>query len=46
MNKGSKLKYGWLAILNTKKQLISNTWNLNNINWIKASIHPNADWKK
>ena len=32
MNKGSKLKSGWLAILNNEKQLLSNAQNVNNIN--------------
>ena len=46
MNKGSKLKSGWVAILNNEKQLLSNTRNVNNVNRIKKSIHCPADYKK
>ena len=46
MNKGSKLKSGWVAILNNEKQLLSNTRNVNNVNRIKKSIHCHADYKK
>ena len=46
MNKGSKLKSGWLAILKNEKQLLSNTRNVNNINRIRASVHRHADYEK
>ena len=46
MNKGSKLKSGWLAILNNEKQLLSNTRNVNNVNRVRASVHRHADSKK
>ena len=46
MNKGSKLKSGWLAILNNEKQLLSNTHNLSNKNRVTASVHCHADHKK
>ena len=46
MNKGSKLKEVWLAILSNEKHLLSNTRNINNINRIRARIHFLADHKK
>lgn len=46
MNKGSKLKCGWLAIRKNEKQLLSNTRNINNINWKRASVHHHADQNK
>jgi len=46
MNKGSKLKSGWLAILNDEKQLLSNTRNVNNINWVRKMVHRHANRKK
>ena len=46
MNKGSKLKSGWLAILKNAKQLLSNTRNANNINRIRACVHRHANHKK
>ena len=46
MNKGSKLKAGWLAILSNEKQLLSNTRNVNNINRIRLRMHYLADHKK
>lgn len=45
INKGSKLKSGWLAILKNEKQLLSNTRNVNNINRIRACVH-HANHKK
>jgi len=36
MNKGSKLKSGWLAILNNEKQVLSNNRNVNNVNRVRA----------
>ena len=46
MNKGSKLKSGWLAILKNEKQLLSNTRNVNNISRVRATIHHHAEFKK
>ena len=46
MNKGSKLKSGWLAILFNEKQLLSNTRNVNNVNRIRASVYRHANCKK
>ena len=45
MNKGSKLKSGWLAILNNEKQLLSNTRNVNNINRVRRAVHFHANHK-
>ena len=45
MNKGSKLKSGWLAILNNEKQLLSNTRNVNNINRVRRAVHHQANRK-
>ena len=38
MNKWSKLKNGWKAILNNKKQIASNVCNANNINRIRGIV--------
>jgi len=46
MNKGSKLKSGWLAILNSEKQLLSNTRNVNNINRVRRAVHHHANCKR
>lgn len=46
MNKGSKLKSGWLAILNNEKQLLSNTRNVNNINRVRRAVHQHADHRR
>ena len=46
MNKGSKLKSGWLAILNNEKQLLSNTRNVNNINRIRRAVHHHANHRR
>lgn len=45
MNKGSKLKSGWLTILNNEKQLLSNTQNVNNINRVRAAVHRHGNCK-
>ena len=45
MNKGSKLKSCWRAILNNEKQLLSNTRNLN-ISGVRATIHHHAEFRK
>ena len=46
MNMGSKLKSGWLAILNNEKQLLSNTQNVNNVNRVRASANRHSEHKK
>lgn len=46
MNKGSKLKSGWLAILKNEKQLLSNTRNVNNVNRIRLCVHRHANHKR
>ena len=46
MNKGSKLKSGWLAILRNEKQLLSHTRNTNNVNCLRAKIHNDANMKQ
>jgi len=46
MNKGFKLKSGWLVILNNEKQLLSNTWNVNNISQVRAADHQHANHMK
>ena len=46
MNKGSKLKNGWLAILNNEKQLASNIRNVNNVNRIRDVVLNHAHHKK
>ena len=46
MNKGSKLKSGWLCILQKEKQLLSDIQNVNNINPIRAAAHRRVKEKK
>ena len=46
MNKGSKLKNGWLAILNNEKQLASNVRNANSVNRIRGTVLKHAHHKK
>ena len=46
MNKGFKLKSGWLAILNNEKQLLSNTRNVTNINRVRRAVHHHANRKR
>jgi len=46
MNKGSKLKSGWLAILNNEKQVLSNNRNVNNVNRVRRAVHHHADRKR
>ena len=46
MNKGSKLKNGWRAILNNEKQIASNVCNANNINRIRGIVLNQANQKK
>ena len=42
MNKGSKLKNGWLAVLNNEKQLASNIRNVNNLNRFRSVVFNHA----
>jgi len=46
MNKGSKLKSDWLAILNNDKQLLSNIRNVNNVNRMRRAVHQHANRKR
>ena len=39
MNKGSKLKAGWLSILRNEKQLMTDIRNANNLGRIRAAVH-------
>ena len=39
MNKGSKLKAGWLSILPKEKQLMTDIRNANNLDRIQAAVH-------
>ena len=43
MNKGSKMKAGWLAILKNEKQLLTNSQNANNVNRIRNAVHRHAN---
>ena len=45
MNKGSKLKNGWKAILNNEKQVMSDVQNANNVNRIRGIILNQANQK-
>lgn len=42
MNKGSKLKAGWLSILRNEKQLMTDTSNANNLGRIRVAVHNHA----
>ena len=46
MNKGSKLKNGWIAILNNEKQLAANVLNANNVNRVRGVVLKHANQKK
>ena len=46
MNKGSKLKSGWLFILKYEKQLLVNSRNRNNIACIRNAVHRHIGTKK
>ena len=46
MNKGSKLKSGWLSILKNEKQLLVHSKNVNNIAKIRAAHNAAAKCKK
>ena len=45
MNNGSKLKSGWLAILNNEKQMLSSTGNVKNVNRVRTIMHCHANSK-
>jgi hypothetical protein len=46
MNKGSKLKSGWLSMLKNEKQLLVHSRNVNNVNRIRRAVHEFIDKKK
>lgn len=46
MNKGSKMKSGWLSILQNEKQLLVHSTNVNNVAWIWAAQRPGQPEKK
>ena len=45
MNKGSKMKAGWLKILRNEKMLLTITRNVNSVNRVWASLHTLAQMK-
>ena len=46
MNKGSKMKAGWLSILRNEKQLLADTKNVNNIGRIRTALHNQVNKKQ
>ena len=46
MNKGSKMKAGWMSILRNVKQLMADTRNSNNLGRIRAILHTQGTQKK
>ena len=46
MNKGSKLKSGWLTFVNNEKQLLSSTQNGNDVNKVRTVMHNHANSKQ
>ncbi|XP_028404399.1 uncharacterized protein LOC114527028 [Dendronephthya gigantea] len=46
MNKGSKLKAGWLSILRNEKQLMVDARNANNLGRIRAAVHNEVNSKE
>jgi hypothetical protein len=46
MNKGSKMKAGWLSILRSEKQLMADTKNVNNISHIRTALHSQMNRKQ
>ncbi len=46
MNKGSKMKVGWLSILRNEKQLMADTRNTNNLGIIRAALHNQVNRKQ
>ena len=45
MNKGSKMKSGWLSILQSEKQLLVHSRNVNNVVRIRAALNDQANRK-
>ena len=39
MNKGSKMKAGWMKILKNENMLLSHTMNANFVNRVRVAIH-------
>ena len=46
MNKGSKIKAGWLSIFRNEKQLMADTRNANNLGRIRANLHNQINRKQ
>ena len=46
MNKGSKMKAGWLSILRNEKQLMVDIRNVNNLSRIQAALHNQVSRKQ
>ena len=46
MNKGSKLKSGWLSVLKNETQLLVHSRNCNNIACIHNAVHRHIGTKK
>ena len=46
MNKGSKMKSGWLSILRNEKQLLVHCRNVNNVSRIRAALSALTNQKK
>ena len=46
MNKGSKMKAGWLSILRNEKQLMVDTRNVNNLGRTQAALHNQVSRKQ
>ena len=42
MNKGSKMKAGWLKILKNERMLLTDSRNVNKVNQVRASLHSQA----
>ena len=45
MNKGSKMKSGWLSLLQNEKQLLVHSRNVNNVGRIRAALNDKANRK-
>jgi len=43
MNKGSKLKAGWLKILKNEKMLLTDSRNVNSVNMVRSSLHDTSN---
>ena len=46
MNKGCKMKVGWMQILRNEEMLLSHTINANSVNRVKADLHGQAKLKE